>query len=257
MKALKKLPADFPEHSVDGVSHFDCNASYEEVQKKAYNVLALKFRTEIKLGRQTKCVMADLRMHNLFEDSMMIVVYSASENMGDIELKKKIKEIIQRIEKTSIEALTSCVYKQAIRKLSEATIGNRSVDTGDTKMMDYCGRKRIVDLSLIDTNFYNVKLNPDNLDVEGVDCDAVLKAKIRIFVTLLFGLLQDEPDFDKAVFDCFITKFKENKYFNRFMVLATMAELDLTKEQKEAEVQKTADFMAELTDKVAKCKSPA
>lgn len=255
LKGMKKLPASFPEHSGGTfLSSSDCDSVITEIKKDCYKEIALMFRIDTDFNVHTKCIMADLRTHNMLEETLLMRVYEMSESLTASEKKKKISEVGDNVENIMKEALISCIYKQAMKELSEDTINNKNIDLGDTKMMDYCGKKRIIDNGLIDTTVYKINLNPDNLDVEGVDCDAVLKSKIRIFVKHLYELLQGGKKFDKDVFDCFVKKFKESKYFNRLMVLGIMAELDLSEEEKAAEVQKFIDFMKELTYTVANCK---
>lgn len=150
------------------------------------------------------------------------------------------------------DAAISCVFRKAFELWLEGTSDN-NIDLGETKMMNYCGKKRIIDNGLIDTTVFNITLNPDNLDVEGVDCDAVLKSKERIFMKQFYDLHRGDKQFNQDVFDCFVMKFEESKYFNRYMLLGIMSQPNLSDEEKAAEVHKLNDFMKELTDTAASC----
>lgn len=247
------MPANFSEQHVEETKNIDCGSRIAKLEKEVYKTVALKFRTDTDFGVHTNCIMADLRTHTWFEEVMKWKVYSMSYSMPENETKQKISEADVRIERTLEDAIMSCLFKKALHNMSDKAIND--MDDGFNKMGKYCARQRVIELHLIDDKLVkNIAINPDHLDTEGINCDAVLDGKFADFAKKLHSNLKGDSHFKKEAFDCFIKKFKEGQFYNKYLALVVYSELSLAAEKKSIEVNRFGTFMSDLSESVAECK---
>lgn len=117
----------------------------------------------------------------------------------------------------------------------------------------YCGRKYVVDHHMQDDRI-TIDLNPNKINVDGIDCDAIESAKVKKIEEDLFPVLHGgEHPLDEAQTECFLKKFREGNFHHRFLTVVIIGSLDLSDELKAAQPEKVNAFYSDLATATGPC----
>lgn len=122
------------------------------------------------------------------------------------------------------EAISRELWKSVFDRTLEGNVFGFS----DMEAVDkYCIRKLITNKKLLDTDSYNIVLNPTNLDVTKIECDELSKAKfdeMRNFTTAKVN----SNELNSQHINCIDDEFKKENFILRSMLADVLSELTLS-----------------------------
>lgn len=255
MKAKGKLEANFPEYEVTK-QETSCDDFIMEKQGSLYKQLAMSMYKKEQFKNLTSCIMKDVRAENWVDDFMLSFIYAASETMSESQKQKKVTELTDKVMKTVFNAIDYCQYVKEFGELYDSLV-NKSKNANKTEEQlrgFYCGRKYIVEHNLVDTTIHKIEFNPTNINVDGIDCNAMVQGKLKSleneFIAMLSG---DEIKLDSFKAKCALKKFRDGKFGDKFLTLLVVGDFDLTDVQRSKERNKFVYFHADVLGSLDVC----
>lgn len=255
LKSIGKLDENFEEDS-EGFNN-DIACDFESLKQDIYRESALTIRRKTEFGKNTKCIMSELRSKNWAETQMLDIVYASLDAESNAnKYAEKIAESEAAGDKIGVNAFFYCLAADEFGEMFDKFIeDNSSSSEEDDPVEEYCVRKYVVDNNLIDTTKYNLALNPKNIDVSNVNCDEIIAKTFKDFEKSITKTLIDDDDFDfnDTEAQCTLTKYREGNFGPKFMVAAILGELNLSAEGKAEEKKKFIDAMYEVVRMYNEC----
>lgn len=116
---------------------------------------------------------------------------------------------------------------------------------------DYCVRKYVVDLNLLDTKTYNIEMNPRNIEPTTVDCKKIIAHQTQKIKDEMKNRFGSHMTCNQV--KCALEKFEDENYINKIVLTVVLSQIKLTDEQKQAERKKFIKMMDKVTHAIAKC----
>lgn len=204
----------------------------------------------------TSCVMKDVRAENWVDDLMLSFIYAASESMSENLKQKKVTELTDKVMKTVFNAIDYCRYVKEFGELYDNLVGKSRNENKTEKQLRgfYCGRKYIVEHNLVNRTIHEADFNPTNINVEGLDCNAMVQEKLKSledeFIAMLSG---DDIKLDSFKAKCALKKFRDGKFGDKFLALLIIGDFDLTDVQRSKERDKFVNFYADVLTSLDIC----
>lgn len=127
----------------------------------------------------------------------------------------------------------------------------RHRNSEDHPKRDFCTKKHLIDIGMLDDKVYKVELNPKSLNTENVHCEEVLaevtKKTHEVLIKRLSSSLTPENQ------ECVMSKYDESKHTDRLMLLTILGQLEMSVEQLQAERVKFTDMMKAIATAVEAC----
>lgn len=254
LKNVKQIEDNFPEHNVE-TQQENCENRVKDLKKNVFPGLLTEFKKNSDLiDGSPKCLMNELESKMWFEDVMKNSVYSASSTMTATEISEKLKELDNLLAETFGEAIRWCNAEKSFSNSFDEMMdeGNKSSEEENENdaIDDYCGRKYAVDNNLIDSNVYNIVLNPENIEVSNVNCTHVNAKNFKELEDALKKLIEEDDALDV---ECAIRKQREGKLMELVFKVLVLSKLDLTNKQKREEKTEFVKEMQLITKSLQVC----
>lgn len=257
LKGKDKLIANYPEFTITSPIE-SCDNTLREVEEDIYRDMALNVRKQNKFNNLTTCVMADLRKLHWAEDEMLNTIYLVDISMHEDEKRQKLAQINRRITKTLENSLSTCMFEKhfgavydALSTPSTTKVSERS---HEILINGYCVRKHLFEKKLVQESVFNDAFNPRNLNVEGVNCSAIVKEATRIIEAGMLKLL-NEDDFGLTDLQakCALSTFRNAHFANKFLTITIMSDYEKSDEKKFAERTSFVKYMIKLFTSAGVC----
>lgn len=255
LKSKEKLDASYPEHEVISAV-INCDDVIKELEVQLYKKLALNFRRKHQLNDLTPCLMRDARAENWVDDFMLIEVYAASETLSESQKNLKFIENTDKISSVIKNAVDNCEVVLEFSEYYDELVDDRksSMKTEQQLQLLYCARKYVVEHNLVDPTVHEIELNPTNLALDGIDCEALLEEKFKSLEETFVKMLNDDNlDSDSMPVKCIKKKFRDGKHGEKFMTIVVVSDTDLSDEQKLDEKIKFANFYVDVYNSLDLC----
>lgn len=261
LKSKEKLDADYPERADAGEGE-DCDRLIKRTEKDLYKFSAQSSRRRSDFRKYTKCMTTVLRAEGWVDDVILQAVYRDNESLSIVEKQQKVAELDERISRAAEEAFSKCVFEKKFEELfdrlskaskdsSSDSSSSSEENTSSDNIDDYCGRKYIVDNNLVNQT---VVLNPKNINMDDVDCDARLKEKFAIFDAMLRAKLNDENlELNEQQVKCALTKYREAKFGDQFLAAAFIGSKKVNSAQRSFEKKRFVKFMFDIFKSTDAC----
>jgi len=190
------------------------------------------------------------------------MVYKASTLMKESDKQLKIKDSRQQAEIILKDDVNWCRgHMNSGRKFDRIWEAAKKSANDSKYLKKYCVRKYVVDEGLIDTQTYNVILNPNNVSTEGYDCQQSTKnftdkMKSKFEDDFRKGYTDSRAPLGKVnkIAECASRKYDDKNFSGIVMSVLVLGELnDVTTEQKNNERTKFIKFERELEKDLFNC----
>lgn len=135
--------------------------------------------------------------------------------------------------------MSECVVEYDFGKVFNQSFSGESMAR---ERILYCIKKHVINHHLIDTGVFKVDLNPAGIDVEGLDCDEMIKKRMPDVNEQILQLVNGPflpADSSEAQLECAVKKYDELKFVENYMVIMVLGQqFDHTDEQKSEERRK-------------------
>lgn len=255
LKSTDKLANNYPEFTTSEEIE-DCESYLKQSAKEFYKYVALQWRRDGDIDEYMPCIMQDLKSNNTASYMFLKHVYEASETMTEVEKAAEIEKATLLYEDKAYGAMISCIYKEQLEEMFEELIrlNSGSVSNESRLMEDYCVRKHVVDNNLIDTTIYNIELNPENLNVDDINCLEVVKSPIsEIRKTMIADMRRDDIGFNENQIQCAVKQFREDHNTDKLLRIIVLIEQNLTEEQKAEAKESYMKLMTGIMRAIIKC----
>jgi len=254
LKTLNKLDQSYPDNDVS-LDSVDCETIVKD--QLEYEEQEFLEKYEVLIAGIEDCVGKEVKKHAAFDETLLIIVYERSSHLSESDKEKKISESSERRSNIHKRDIRWCrenqIYGRLFDELWEAA--NETSDESEKNgLEDYCSRKHVVDGGFLDTNIFNVTLNPNNLNTEGIDCNELLKnetttTKLEFEKELREGFtsLFNKSESDKIT-ECALKKFDELNFSGILRAIAVLGELSPSVEQIQSERRKFIESQRQLAD---------
>lgn len=229
-----------------------CEMILESTVNRVYAELFKEFSANEDFKDSAECIVTNLRDSKWSDLDIKEQIYEVSDLLTQPEKDFKILEIKQQQERISSDAILACLSEKEFGELFESIISNATFDDEDL-VGDYCARKYGIENKLIDTNEYEVNLNPSNIITTNIQCDAVNKKHFDDAEIELRNHLLNDAKVSEEKVNCYMKKYHENHYFDKTLAIALLGELKLTEKQRENEKKKFLTTMVNITRIISEC----
>lgn len=229
-----------------------CEMILESTVNRVYAELYKEFSANENFKTSAGCIVTSLRNSKWSDLDIKEQIYVVSDLLTVPEKQLKILEIKQQQEKISGDAIFSCLSEKEFGELFDSIINNTTFDEDDL-VGDYCARKYGVENNLIDTNEYEIDLNPKNIITTYIQCDVVNRKHFDDAENELRNHLLNDAKLKEEKVNCYMKKYHENHYFDKTLAVALLGELKLNDEQRERERKKFLATMINITRFISEC----
>lgn len=254
LKTIEKLDADYPEFNVtDPVS--DCDSFVKDDYISLVNALSsVADRSNYLIG----CFLKNVKRLELLEDYWLYSVYEASDIMPKDEKDLKMEQSKNKSLTFTEDITKKCSHENVFGMFFDNLV-NKSIEIdrklgSDEHMSKYCVRKQIIAEQLLNTT-YNLIVNPENLDVEGVDCKTVLRdlfgESLSLITDFYFAISYD--NFTEEQVQCIAQKSDEINFPYKMASPGLIFELNLNDEQMAIERKHYIESMTNAQEIVDLC----
>ena len=224
----------------------------ESEVKSTLTTITSNLRNKLSGNRQQRpfveCVMQDIEE----EDDDMFDILSLQQTAIDMisgwrfwsywDRNSRLDELKAASQKIVDKSLTKC---RAHRDFSDvfSSLQERSSATERSGEEEYCIRSHLVMKNLLNTDFYNFRFNPRNVQTHGLNCEPVIIA--------VSNKIYEETKSMKG--DCFDKVYRENSYADYILKAEVLSKLSLDKSDKSREKQDFINAMINISYEAQKC----
>jgi hypothetical protein len=253
LKSVNKLEADYLEHIVtEPLPDFNCDKVVAEFIEEYYceKRSELVDRLEITDEKFNECFLPKLKEADAANDQMQLIVLSELTTLTAEEKNTKRSNIGKNDGMLLVKTLKACdLFPVAVEyfiKLMYPPMFFNAVNKTEEYL--YCLRKYVVEKKLIDTNVFNVTLNPTNLDTANVNCEEVfdVNAEMEIVMPTMSGSV--ETDHYRA---CSMKKLHTLSNYEQNLRAFVLNELHISEEEMKAERESYFNFIRKMN--LAEC----
>jgi len=267
LKTLNKLEQSYPDNDSSAGST-DCEIFV--IERTDLFETEVISENKIKTAENVDCLRKEIEKRGLNDEASLVSVYNNSAHLSDIDRNKKISESDKRGSRTLTRAFSLCkenmIFGEAfddIRKVAMESDASNSEDELD----NYCIRKYVVDKGLIDTNLFKVTLNPNNVNIKGLDCEEHVKNTTKIYKSAFKDGLRggsniknlslmgrkDKKELNHKITKCAMRKYDEMNVSGRVLSILVLGELNLTYQQIATERENFIEAQRQLANAVIIC----
>lgn len=241
----------------------NCESRVNSLREEFLTQVELDIKEDADFGNYSDCIIEKLRSFNSGDAYLEKFVYLTDKSMSTLKRNLALNGVFGKIEQKMIHAQEFCAPDKIFGEWFDNTYGEDPApdaaeesadDVIEDLQEDYCQRKHLVDIKFIDTNVYNVTINPKHIDTTNVDCKSVYLESIFNFNNGLenqFGAgLKTES---KKISRCFKNKIKAGNYAESMLKNWIFSEIRLTAEQKKVERAGFITLLKNLYQELYKC----
>lgn len=233
LKSLSSSEPDFPDLPNSGD---DCDDIVKSFQRKAYRDIKIRL-SKIDYGTKdtNECVKNKLQAISWAEHSMKREVYRVAFTLSDEIIDQKNKQIEETKEKSVKAAMLSCKYRELFETLFDKFPFEKTKNPSTKQITgDNCLRRYVIDKKLLDLTVYeSAKLNLQ--DIDGQFCDRLIDGFLKEFKVIQLETLFDGENEHKVKLECTGKQELQNNFFDFWMKLLVLRNLDITAAQKTSE----------------------
>lgn len=239
----------------------DYNSSKDEcieIRQKFISEVRREIRAKISdaeiLPKHRNCIYEKLTGSESFVNSL--IKAAALEHSGLSDQIGRLKSAVETVLEFVKSSVVYCESKSSIidqfdSLFDEAKKAARNVTDYEE---EYCVKKYLIKNNLIDSMLYDIVPNPHNINVTGLNCEAMIKSSNdEIYEQLGFVYLEKSSlgNIDKV--ECALEKFREADYFDLMMKITALTTVDITSEQKNNERENFVEILSKISSNILAC----
>lgn len=238
---------DYVDNYIGSIS--DCESSVKSTLAGIYNKLRDRLSKERSTRPYTECVMREIEEEN-DEYEKLVLRETSVEMISNWRFWKyfskssRLEEIREAAEDVVKKLILTCKGHQEFGYYF-SQIQDRSISWDRSGEQEFCIRKKLVELNLINDRIYNFRFNPKNVREESLNC------------TIVFNEIKDdlvkEIQETKKLNDCQVKVYRERLYFEYILKAELLSKLSLTSSDKTKEKQDFINSMVDITYDAKKC----
>lgn len=206
------------------------------------------------LPKYSNCIYDKLTGSESFVNS--IIKAAALEYSGATEqtgrLKSTVDTVLDYIKSSVVACKSETDFGDEFDALFEAE--KKAVKNVTDYEEDYCVQKYLIKNNLIDTVAYNIDLNPHNINVTGLNCEAMIKKSNNdIYEQLGFVYLESSNLGNVEKVECALEKFREADYFDLMMKISALTTFVITPEQRLEERENFIRILSKISSNISAC----
>jgi hypothetical protein len=240
LKSKEKISADFPSTLQTASSHCDLTVQI------AQRVLRQQFVDKIKenIPNQSQCLLDGFDEKEILDDVFKVSVISESKTLGENNIKTQLEaarsDLKEQLEKIEVQCNT--VDKTFTNTFNEI-LGIKN-ETLAVSQYEYCISKYTADNGILPLK--NVELNPRHIDVENLDCDAIIDKDRRKTIKEIREKMTATPNGNMYI-DCILNAYNNKNIYDSSLALKVLYILELPKETKESEKNRATQKISEFS----------
>lgn len=257
------------EAAVNGTSQ--CETHLSEYRDLFYSELTSELKADDEFETTAECIVDQAKKLHLAEVAMKRHVYENTRKMSRRKRKKSLRAIDYAIEKKMEVAVKLCTTDEVFGELfdslyasgsadnatessTENNIGSVSSEEDSDAGEDYCTRKYMIDNNFINTTVYDVKLNPEKVDVANLKCENVVEAlKLQSLHEIKEEFEEEGRRPSKKTNKCIVKAMNTGNYFENSIKVVMLGEMKVADDLKAEERKKFVEAMKEMYDAILKC----
>lgn len=232
---------DYVDNYIGSIS--DCESSVKTTLAGIYNKLRDRLSKDRATRAQTECVMREIEEEN-DEYEMLVLRETAVEMISGWRFWKyfskssRLEELQAAAENVIKKLILTCKGHQEFGYYF-SQVQDRTISWARSGEQEYCIRKTLVDLNLMNDKIYNFKPNPKNVRTETLNCTIV-------FNEIKEDLLNEIKE-TKKVNDCTMNVYHKSLYAEYILKAELLSNLSLTSSDKTKEKQDFINSMVDIT----------
>lgn len=221
--------------------------------------LISKVRTEIRskiseaeiLPTYSNCIYDKLTGSESFVHSVIRAAIHEHLNETSNSMNMTIKGIMNEINNSIQQCRQEDEVGMQFDVIFNSTVdGSRNI----SKQEEYCIKKYLIKNGLIDIYSYDIDPNPYNINVTGLNCEAVIKnANEDVYEQLSLDYFQKPYLSNDDKVECAVEKFRDADYFDLVMRIMALSTINITSEQKNLERENFIGIFSNITSNVFMC----
>jgi hypothetical protein len=223
-----------------------CTSDVKAKINEIYGLERSKMESHIKKKPHADCAMREIEKEsyeNLLLTAEVIELKGVGLKFWKLSGKKsRIEELQKQAQDMADNALIMCQGQTEYGAFFDTFFEQKRTERVNDEN-DYCTRKHLIDKSVINPALYNFKLNPKDIRIDLINCNAIMKTELE----------QMKATFAGAVNACAGNTFIDNGYLEMLMKIQVLSKLTLTPGQKQTEKQTFVNSMIEMTHKIKSC----
>jgi hypothetical protein len=206
------------------------------------------------LPKYSNCIYDKLTGSESFVNSM--VKAAALEYSGVTNQTGKLRDTVDTVLDYIKSSVVACKGETDFGDEFDALFENekKAVKNVTDYEEDYCVKKYLVKNNLIDTVAYVFDLNPHNINVTGLNCEATIKKSNNdIYEQLGFVYLESLNLGNIEKVECALEKFREADYFDLMMKISALTTFSITPEQRLDERENFIRILSKISSNISTC----
>ncbi|XP_070500367.1 uncharacterized protein [Chironomus tepperi] len=227
----------------------DCSGLIDNVKSELVQETMVNIKKRLEINNKEQCVEDTLSKNNILDVTFVAVVYEVLQESSDKKYEKEVNDANEKLENVIEDSVTYCLFEDDFGDIFDGLFTDDKKKEEDTET-DYCARKHVLDNQLLDTSVYTLKLNPNNISTDSIDCDEKIKLLIKDIEDDLVDGTKKEP---VKEYECRLNAFRRDKVSDRMMATYFFGEINMTDEQKQAEKAKFIIMMGKIAFQAVEC----
>lgn len=220
--------------------------------KSTLTTITSNLRNKLSGNRQQRpfveCVMQDIEEEDDESYDLLVLQQTAVDMVSGWRFwsywnrNSRLDELKAASQRIVDKSLTKC---RANRDFSDvfSNLQEKSSAVDRSGEEEYCIRSHLVMKNLLNTDFYNFRFNPRNVQIQGLNCDPV--------VVIVSNKIYDEIKSSKGA--CFEKVYREKSYADYILKAEVLSKLSLDKSDKSREKQDFINAMIDISYDAQKC----
>lgn len=247
-----------------------CDQAISEFREKTFVSLRDLVEEDKSFTIHSDCIVNMLKDFKIDENYIEKFVYDEDKSMSRLRRQKALSEVLSYIEDRIELAEELCapdimfgewfdeyvdVEIDHSLESDETSNSTESHEDDDEELhKDYCQKIHLIDAGFINTKFFNVKVNPKNIDISHLDCDKIwLETSEEFIIDLKDEFASRLDSSSRKAKECMIHTIKQGNYAEMMVKVFILSEAKLTDEQRIDERNKYISFMSALFADIMRC----
>lgn len=251
LKNLKELEADIKELVTE--YEVDCTEYLEKIISSDISNYLREIRNSRRFDdKQRICLENQFNVSTLSNLRMKASAYEVLGYFMNIPAKEKIKSFYKEhdreFERISLICSTLDEPQNGRKELK------RKLKPKFGPAIEYCGKLYFIKQGDINITISKVDLNPENIDVESIDCKTEIKRAIQEFDQQIVDVTKlENPGISEEEIDCILEVYHNENFIWKSLFLMIQESIDMEVSYKNQKIKEFIAVSSSILDKVDLC----
>lgn len=241
-----------------------CEVVVEVTKGHILESVQVEVSSDKEMRGELKCVMDSLKSSDFANYLLLIYVYETNAG-GEIDdaTANLLKLVQAKVTRAAFDSFIKCQATKKFGEVFDAIADGEDSSQEETEASeDYCIRKHIVENNLIDSQHFQLEVNPKNLDTTTIDCNVVYRKALKDAEDELVKALLEEDSseeneiqstIDPTNVSCLLAVIRDGNFIDQMIHFDYVKEFNLNREARSKLRKSFIIVMTKLAENASKC----